>query len=94
MEIKYPNIENSKFAEFLGILIGDGSIGIYKCKAYNKIKTQYKLQITLNSIDDKVYIQYVKDLITDLFGIIPRTFNRKGKTYDIRIFKKDIINFL
>ena len=94
MELKIPSKENPKFAEFIGILLGDGSIGIYKCKAGNKIKTQHKLQITLNSIDDREYVQYVKSLITDLFGIVPKISHRDGKTLDIRTFKKDIIDFL
>lgn len=94
MGVKIPSKETSRFAEFIGILLGDGSIGVYKCKAGDKIKTQHRLQITLNSVDDKEYIQYVSNLITELFGIIPKTLQRAGKTFDIRVFRRDVIKFL
>lgn len=94
MGLRIPSKENSDFAEFIGILLGDGSIGIYECKAGNKIKTQHRVQITLNSVDDRQYIEYVKKLIAELFGIKPNTYWRGGKTFDIRIFNKELVSFL
>lgn len=88
------DVGTSKFAEFIGIVLGDGSLGIYRCKSGDKIKTQHRLQITLNSVDDREYIIYVMNLITELFGVVPRTLHRSGKTFDIRVFRKGIVKFL
>lgn len=94
MELKFPSKSNPNLAEFIGILLGDGSIGIYNCKAGNKIKIQHKIQITLNSVDDKEYIKYVMNLFRELFGIAAKPYHREGKTFDIRSFRKEIIRFL
>lgn len=94
MNIKFPLKFNSDLAEFIGILLGDGSIGIYKCKAGDKIKIQHKLQITCNSVDDKEYIRYLEVLIEKLFSVKPKKSFREGKTCDLRLFNKEIIIFL
>lgn len=47
------------FAEFIGIMIGDGSIG------------QYQISVTLDSRTDVEYAEYVMQLIERLFGIMP-----------------------
>ncbi len=95
MKLKFPSKENVKLAEFVGILLGDGSIGIYKCKSSEGEKLQYKLQISTNSIDDIEYISYLESIIEDLFGIKPKKFFRKGEnTCDIRVFHREIIKFV
>lgn len=95
MKLKFPSKENTKLAEFVGILLGDGSIGIYKCKSGKEIKTQHRLQISTNSVDDKEYILYLEKIIEELFGIKPNKFFRKGEnTCDVRVFHRDIIKFL
>jgi DNA-binding XRE family transcriptional regulator len=53
---QYPSIHNPSFAEFIGIVLGDGGI------------TPSQLTITLNRVADKEYIQYVLNLISVLFG--------------------------
>ena len=93
MNVKFPNKLNPKLAEFIGILLGDGSIGIYKCKAGDKIKIQHKLQVTCNSVDDREYIDYLENLVKELFGIKPRKSFRDKKTCDLRILHRDIIKF-
>lgn len=84
-----------KFAEFIGILLGDGSIGIYRCSRGNgKVSIQHKLQITCNSVDDKEYIGYIENLIELFFQVKPKKSFRNIKTCDIRLFHKDIIKFM
>ena len=63
-EFKYPKYSD-KLAEFVGIVLGDGSI------------SNYQIKITLNYKDDSEYAIYVKDLIGDLFGEFPTTMQRE-----------------
>lgn len=50
-------ILSEELAEFVGIVLGDGGI------------SKYQITITLNSVTDKAYFQFVKKLIKNLFGI-------------------------
>ena len=69
--MKFPDLEDPRFAEFVGIMLGDGSIGRYKCKFKKGIKIQHQVKITLDS-RNKEYIHYVKNLVKYLFDIEPR----------------------
>ena len=92
--LKFPKLKNHSLAEFIGIILGDGSLGIYKCKSNGKIKIQYKLQITCHSIDDLEYLNYVKSLFKKLFGVnFHQSFRKNEKACDLRIFRKEIIEF-
>lgn len=91
--MQFPVLSNPELAEFVGILLGDGSIGIYKCKAGNKVKTQYKVQVTLNSNEEQ-FMRYIGKLIKRLFNVTPNISYRKTNAVDIRIFRKGILNFL
>ena len=94
MELKFPSFNDVKFAEFVGILLWDGCIGIYDCHCRSILKKQYQTKITLDS-RNYGYIKYVEDLIVYLFGIAPKTYYKKGEhTADIRIFRKDVLLFL
>ncbi|HUV47069.1 MAG TPA: LAGLIDADG family homing endonuclease [Candidatus Bathyarchaeia archaeon] len=55
-----------KLAEFIGILLGDGSL------------TPAQVQVTLNANADKNYIPFVITLGNQLFGEIPRVIKRKN----------------
>ncbi|MFH1972704.1 MAG: hypothetical protein ABIJ18_04465 [archaeon] len=81
-------IINKKSAELVGIILGDGSIAIYKSEKYS---TYYALKITLSS-EEKEYINYVSKLICEVLNekpiIKPR---KKEKAIDIFVFKKNII---
>lgn len=93
--IIFPRLDDPKLAEFIGILLGDGSIGMYNCKYKTKSKFQYRIQITLHSEYDKRYIKYVEGLIIRLFNTKPIIRRRKKeKAVDILIFSKDILLFL
>ncbi len=86
---------DENLAEFVGVLLGDGSIGVYDCKANGKIKKQYRVKITLNSEDDAEYALYLEKQIFHLFCVKPLLRKRKGeKAIDLLIFNKRIVNFL
>lgn len=65
-KIKIPR-KSKKLAEFFGIMIGDGGISAYRA------------DITLNATDDREYALFVTQLITELFGVTPKIYRRKGK---------------
>ena len=80
-----------KLAEFIGILLGDGSICIKNVNS----KCHNRLKITLDSNSDKEYINYVSNLIEDLFKIKPHIKKRSNENaVDIFVFNKQIITFL
>lgn len=93
--MKYPDIRSEKFAEFIGVILGDGSIGIYKSKNPNRNSTQYRIKISTNSIDDIEYASYLEELIYTLFGLRACLKIRKNEhTADILLFKKELVQFL
>ena len=73
---------NSKVAEFVGILLGDGQIS-------NNL-----VGITTNGVDDREYIKYLLKLIKDLFNFEVKVRTRKNdKAVDIKIYSKNIVNY-
>ena len=79
--IKKPNF-SEKLAEFVGIILGDGSIG----------KSQ--ISITLHSEDDKEYSKFVVNLIKKLFNVYVGICYRKDSeatTYNIS--RTELIHF-
>jgi len=82
--MKFPKKNNFKLAEFVGILLGDGSISI----------RQYRIQITLNKNEIK-YAFYISKLIIELFGFKPKIkFRKNENTLDIQVFSKQVVEFL
>jgi len=78
-------------AEFVGVLLGDGSLCLKKINS----KCHNRLKITLDSNKDKEYTKYVSNLIEILFEVKPHIKKRNNEnTIDIFIFNKKIINFL
>ena len=74
-----------KIAEFIGIMLGDGNIGIYKIKR-GKL---HQLKVTLDS-RNKEYTDYVKDLMKEVIGIEPKIFyKKKENAVDIKIYRKE-----
>ena len=77
-----------KIAEFVGIMLGDGSIGYYKNKNKDKIKEQYVVKTTLDS-RNKEYTDYVQKIMEEVLGKKPIPFYRnKENTVDLRVFGK------
>ncbi len=82
-----------KIAEFIGIMLGDGSIGIYDFEQNNKTKRMHQLKVTLDS-RNKDYIDYVANLMKDVLEEEPKIFfKKKENTADIRVFKKDKVRY-
>lgn len=84
---------NRELAEFIGIMLGDGSLGIYKCTSKGITRMQYRVKITMNSEEDMQYAQKVViPLIFKIFSVQPHLRKRDGeKTIDILIFSKEIV---
>lgn len=72
-----------ELAEFIGLMIGDGSVG------------PYQISITLDSRTDVEYAQYVKELIRLLFDIKPSIRYRKNKNcLVIEVSSINLVEFL
>ena len=68
-------------AEFVGILLGDGSI------------TPYHVNITLSS-EEKQYIGYVQKIIKELFDVVPKIRRHKhSKAIDIIVNRRLLVDF-
>lgn len=79
--IKKPDF-SKKLAEFVGIILGDGSIG----------KSQ--ISITLHSEDDKEYSKFVVNLIKKLFNVYVGTCYRKdSKAISYNVSRTELIHF-
>lgn len=86
--------KEEQIAEFVGIMLGDGSIGIYDTKAGNKIKKHRVVKVTLDS-RNKQYINYVSDLMKKVLGFPPKIrFRKTENAVDISTHRKDLINYV
>lgn len=82
-KIYHPNKRSIKFAELIGILIGDGGI------------TDYQVTVTLNKETDKEYVYFVVKLFRDLFHLKATTKERRDeKTCTIVISSKGLVEYL
>ena len=82
-------------AELIGILLGDGCIGVYKTRAENKIKIQHRVKITLDSNVDSEYAEYVKTLLDSILNVTSLIRKRKGEnTLDVLTFRQHAFDFL
>lgn len=83
-EILNLNANSPELAEFIGILIGDGFLGVY---GRNKM-----IQITGNKINDRVYYKkFLIPLIKNLFNINPNFYERKD-CIRLTIYSKILLN--
>lgn len=81
-KIKKP-AKNARLSEFVGIMIGDGGM------------VKYHITVTLNSRDDYEYSNFVKSLITELFGVKPKVYIRKkSSALDIVVHRAELVDFL
>lgn len=71
-----------KLAEFVGIMIGDGSI------------TNYQIQISMSSIVDKDYALYVKKLIEELFQVpVSVIFLSSSNVIKLVVSRKSLVEY-
>ncbi len=70
-----------RLAEFVGIMLGDGGI------------RPYHIHITLSN-KEKEYTAYVIDLLTELFGVVPKLYTLKAsEAVDIVVQRKQLVDF-
>jgi hypothetical protein len=80
-------INKEEIAEFIGIMLGDGHIGIYKFKQQRKILHQ--LKVTLDS-RNKQYTNFVAKLMERVLDIKPKIFYKKNENaVDIKVYRKE-----
>ncbi|MFW9990054.1 MAG: hypothetical protein ACFFC3_15515 [Candidatus Odinarchaeota archaeon] len=81
--------ENEKLAELISIILGDGDIYI------RQKNNSYTLAISLNGIDEKLYVDYVKNLVCLVFHKNPYEHQRvNDKSILLTLLNKVIINSL
>lgn len=91
---KAKPINQKLMAEFIGILLGDGCIGIYRCKKGKGTHIQYRVKITLDS-RNVGYVAFTAHLFSKVFGFRPLVRNRTGEnTCDVLSYKKETVRFL
>lgn len=83
-QVKLPNKFDIPFAEFIGILFGDGSV------------TTYRVRVSLNAIEDREYAFFVVRLIKQIFpgGGVISYFRPRDNTIEILISSKIIADYL
>ena len=82
--------KDKKLAEFVGILLGDGSLCLKDGR-----NTNNRMKVTLNKVDDVEYVEYVKNLIFELFGLEAKVHLRDSENAtDLFLFNKKIILYL
>ncbi|MBT4376033.1 hypothetical protein HOD29_01520 [archaeon] len=75
-------------AEFIGIMLGDGNLGIYKSIVKGKIKKQHRIRISLDSRNER-YTDYVSKLLEEIFDQKPkRYYKKKENAVDLGLFRK------
>jgi intein/homing endonuclease len=83
-----------RLAEFVGIMLGDGSIGQYNTKVKDKIKIHRRVKVTLDS-RNKEYINYVATIMKEILRVEPKVYFRKGENaVDISTYRKDALKFV
>lgn len=81
-EIVFPK-KNNQLAEFIGILLGDGSI------------TKRQVVVTLNRLEDRDFVPHVKILIRKLFAVDAVISERKKEsTISVIVSRTKLIQFL
>jgi intein/homing endonuclease len=85
--------KEEKIAEFIGIMLGDGNIGIYDCRSNNKIRKHHQLKVTLDS-RNREYIDYVFSLMMEVLGAEPSIlFKKNENAADVGVYRKDKIMY-
>ncbi len=86
--------KEEKIAEFVGIMLGDGCIGIYGLEHNGRMKKQHQLKVTLDSRNQE-YVKYVSNILSEVLGTTPKIHNKKTENAtDLRIFKREKIRYV
>ena len=93
--IKVPLFLTPEFAEFIGIMVGDGHLGFYRNKPGEMGFVHYLIEVDGNIKDKEYYQDYVGGLMLQLFNIKPKIYLRKrDNTISLVIKSKLIYKFL
>lgn len=76
-----PNKRSTKLAEFYGIMLGDGHI------------SRFQIVVTLGT-KELSYVEYVAELMSELFGAKPTILIRKDGYRDVYFGSVDLIKYL
>ena len=89
--LTFPSEMNEKLAEDIGIMIGDGGIGVYK---YNNF-TNSIVSVDGNSIIDKEYLlEYVNNLKFRLYNLSFKPYFKKNRNeMRIRMYSQGLVHF-
>jgi len=93
--MQYPRLVCRRMAEFVGMLLGDGSIGRYKCNSGDAgQREQYVVKFTISQ-DEESYAEYISDFFKELFDVEPTQYAKSNENaLDIRCFKKELFEFI
>ena len=93
--MRIPKLTDERLAEFTGLMLGDGSIGEYKCKKGDGTSNlQRSVNITISS-EEKEFGDYIQGLVKELFNIkMNRRVKNKENVLELRTFRKDLFNFV
>lgn len=82
--IKMPNLDDSRLAEFLGIMAGDGCFG------------PHYISISLNAKQDGSYAFFVRNLCEELFGGSNPTvnFQKRDNVHRVQLSSVEVVKFL
>ncbi len=81
--------KENRIAEFIGIMLGDGSIGIYDYKFREKTKKHHQIKVTLDS-RNKDYIEHVAKIMSGVLGANPTIrFKKNENAADIGLYSKE-----
>jgi len=89
------DLDNRFLPEFIGIMLGDGSISKNKCKTGSGGHNyQYRTKVTLSSSEEQ-YRQHVCEMFQTIFDITPNIHEKKNENaVDIATYRRDVFNFL
>lgn len=85
-KIKFPDINTEEFAEFYGIMLGDGCV----------FSNMYGLAISADKILEHNYFnKYIKNLIYTLFGVYPSFYySKKVRSMNCFLYSKLAAEFM
>ncbi len=66
--INIPKNLDSRLAEFVGMIVGDGHIGKYRSRTENYSSLHYEIRICGNIKDKEFYMNYVNGLFSTIFN--------------------------
>ncbi len=90
--IKLPTSLTPDLAEFIGIMVGDGHLGLY-FREKERI-TSSEIKIACNS-NERVYIEHIMKLFEGLFGISLKIYkDKRSDTSLLTCYSKCIVQFL